>query len=509
MESKKNIPGQLLYLKDVNKSFDGVPALKNVSLKVNTGEVHALMGENGAGKSTLMKIITGIFNLDSGHLFFNGTERFFKSPSDALSAGICMVHQELNYFPDMTVAENIFMNREPAICLGVFVNYRKMRLMAKEIFAKNNIDIDPGSLMKDRSAAEKQIIEIIKAISQDASLIIMDEPTSALSAKEINQLFSVIKNLKQKGIAIIYISHRMEEIFSICDTITILRDGQFIDSRPLNDFTNQTLIQAMIGRELKQVFPVKTNLPGEVVLEIKEISKKNHFDKISFVAHKGEILGITGLMGAGRTELLECIFGIHKKDSGGVFINNKKVNPRTPLNAIKNKISLVTEDRKQKGLFLDGPVRQNITLCSLRNYCRFGQLLNLKAEKSAVDAMISKLNIKVSSARQITRTLSGGNQQKVVLAKWLLTDPEILFLDEPTLGVDIGARAEIYKLINQLAENGKTIVMISSDNSEILGLCDRVLVMCEGRITADMKIGNCTQENILQAAMLFQTKPHN
>jgi inositol transport system ATP-binding protein len=478
-----------------------VGALHKVRLEITRGEVHALMGENGAGKSTLMKILSGIVQKDSGTICLNGRLVNIKSPKEALDLGISMIHQELNPVRAMTVSENIFLGKEPCYRFTNVVNRKKQRELTLSLFRGMNIAINPDKKMAELSVAEMQLVEIIKAVSYNAGIIIMDEPTSAITGREVAKLFEIIRSLKSKGIAIIYISHKMDEIFRISDTITVLRDGQYIETRPAAQFDHDTLVKLMVGREISELFPKVNSAKGEVSLEVDGLSKHGLFQDISFKARKGEVLGFSGLMGAGRTEVMETFFGLRRADAGSVRINGEAVRIQSPADAIRKRVALITEDRQLKGLNLKASVRDNITLVSLKQFSRFGQVLQFQKENLAADREIEKLRIKTRHRNQTVKTLSGGNQQKVVLAKWLLNDPEIIILDEPTRGIDIGAKAEIYKIIVQLAGQGKTIIMISSELEEILGLCDRVIVLYHGKISGEFERGSFSQEKIIKAAM--------
>jgi inositol transport system ATP-binding protein len=490
-----------LRMEDISKSFSGVAALNRVSLKVARGEVHALMGENGAGKSTLMKILSGIHQKDRGNIYLNGRLVDIRSPREALDLGISMIHQELNPVRAMTVSENIFLGREPCHRFTNVVNRRKQRELTLALFREMDVAISPDKKMADLSVAEMQLVEIVKAVSYNSVIIIMDEPTSAITGREAAKLFDIIQSLKTRDIAVIYISHKMEEIFRIADTITVLRDGQYIGTRPAKEMDHDTLVKLMVGREISQLFPEVHSEKGCVSLEVEGLAKRGKFRDISFQARQGEVLGFAGLMGAGRTDIMETVFGMQRADAGRVRINGQEARIRSPADAIRLRMALITEDRQLKGLNLKASVKANITLANLKRFTRFGQMLRPNLENQAVDAELEKLRVKTRHRNQLINTLSGGNQQKVVLAKWLLNDPEIIILDEPTRGIDIGAKAEIYKIIAQLAEQGKTIVMISSELEEILGLCDRVVVLYHGKITAEFERGAFNQENIIKAAM--------
>lgn len=492
----------LLKMEGISKAFSGVPALQDVRLEVRKGEVHALMGENGAGKSTLMRILSGIVQRDQGNIELEGRSAEIKSPREALNLGISMIHQELNPVRAMTVAENIFLGKEPCYPFTGVVNRKKQREMTLELFRSMDIAVNPDSKMADLSLAETQLVEIVKAVSCQSRIIIMDEPTSAITGREVARLFEIIRGLKSRGIAIIYISHKMDEIFRISDTITVLRDGRYIETRPAKDLDHDTLVKLMVGRKISEMFPKRTVAPTpEVIFEVDHLSRRGVFENISFKVKKGEVFGVAGLMGAGRSEVMETVFGLRPADAGTVRIHGRDVRIKSPADGILHRIAFITEDRQLKGLNLKASVRENITLVNLKNFSLFGQLLQFKKENSVVDSEIERLRIKTRHRNQIVRTLSGGNQQKVVLAKWLITEPEIIILDEPTRGIDIGAKAEIYKIIAQLAEQGATVIMISSELEEILGMCDRVIVLYHGKITAEFAREAFNQENIIKAAM--------
>ncbi|WP_199616183.1 sugar ABC transporter ATP-binding protein [Paenibacillus alkalitolerans] len=489
----------ILELTDITKEFPGVKALDNIRLKVRKGTVHALMGENGAGKSTLMKIIFGIYTPDKGTVKFKGEELKLSGSRDALSRGISMIHQELTPVPYMTVAENIFLGREMTLGYG-WVNKKKMIDETRKLFDSLQIDIDPTAKMFELSIANMQMVEIAAAISHNADLIIMDEPTSAITDKEVEQLFRIIASLKEKGVTIIYISHKMDEIFRICDDITVFRDGRFIATRPAAELNQESLIQMMVGREIKQVFHKDEVEIGEVLLSVKQLTRNGKFRDISFEVRSGEILGIAGLMGAGRTEVIESIFGIYPPDSGEIYVKGKKVNIKTTRDAIKQKIGLLTEDRKITGAFLPLSVRDNMIMSSIDNYLNKFGFLKSKLVNDMCSAFVERLSIKTPNLSQKIVNLSGGNQQKVLLAKWLLNNPDILILDEPTRGIDVGAKSEIHKLMSRLAQTGKAIIMISSELPEILGMSDRIVVMHEGAKKGELIRAEASQEKIMELA---------
>ena len=500
----------VLEMNNMNKSFFKVKVLDDVTFNVKPGEVHALVGENGAGKSTLMKILMGIYERDSGEVIVSGETVVFQNPRQAINHGVSMIHQELNPVQDMEVSENIFLGREitqfRAGPLSV-VNKKEERIQTKALFAKMGILIDPKMLMRNLSVAQKQLVEIVKAISLSAKIVIMDEPTSAITDAEVKTLFEQIAKLKAQSVAIIYISHKMDEIFKIADRITVLRDGRLICTEEAGNLNNELLIKMMVGREITEFYPKQPVTPGNVVMELKDFCNEDQFQNISFSLHSGEILGVAGLVGAGRSELVECIFGINKHSSGEVHILGKKVNIRHPKDAIRNHVALITEDRKLTGLNLKSTVAENISLVGINSLSKFGIILNRK-EAVAVESQIKEMRIKVFSRNSLITSLSGGNQQKVVLSKWLLTQPDIIILDEPTRGIDVGAKRDIYVLMGELAKNGKAILMISSEIPELMGLSDRILVLAEGKLTGTLDRKDFTQENIMRLASKFEAARH-
>ncbi|MFO7316993.1 MAG: sugar ABC transporter ATP-binding protein [Bacilli bacterium] len=488
----------MIEMTGISKAFNGNAVLKNVQFNLKDGEIHALMGENGAGKSTLMKILGGIHSNDAGEIKVDGQPVHFKSPKDAEKHGIVIIHQELNILPDLTVAENLFLGKEKTFGFGILKN-KEMDQEAQELLAKLGLDIHPKTRAGDLSVGKQQIIEIAKAIASNAKYIIMDEPTAALTDREIRTLFETIRELKAKGISFVYISHRMEEIFSICDRITILRDGQYVGERNIPETNFDEIVAMMVGRELGERFPERKAEIGDVKLEVQNLTVKGLFENVSFNVRKGEVVGMAGLMGAGRTEVAETIFGYRRAHGGDILIDEKKVSIKTPIDAMKHKIGYVTEDRKTKGLVLDFSIQENVSLANLKKVSSSG-VVNKEKETSLVNQYIQQLKIRTSSPKQSAKSLSGGNQQKVVLAKWLGTEPEVLILDEPTRGVDIGAKKEIYQIINDLAQAGVAILMISSELPEIIGMADRVLVMHEGKITGQVSKEEMTQERIMHFA---------
>lgn len=488
----------ILVMEHISKAFPGVQALNDVQLTVRRGTVHALMGENGAGKSTLMKILIGMYIPDSGTINFAGKNVQIPDTETALKLGISMIHQELSPVPYMTVAENIFLGREPLGRMG-FIDKRKMIADTKALLDRLEINIDPMTVMKTLSVANTQMVEIAKAISYDASLIIMDEPTSAITEREVAHLFRMISTLKSKGVAIVYITHKMDEVFQIADDVTVFRDGKHISTLPAAQTDKNLLISMMVGRELTNIFP-KTDAPiGEIILSVRNLTRKGIVHDVNFDLRRGEILGLAGLMGAGRTEVIEGIFGIKEIDSGEITIKGKRVTIKSPADAIKNGLALLTEDRKLTGIMGVLPVRDNMTIASLSSFVVNG-LLNKRVIEDTCNREKGRLEIKTPTMDQTIRLLSGGNQQKVLVSRWLLTVPDILILDEPTRGIDVGAKSEIHRLMCQLANEGKAIIMISSELPEVLGMSDRVLVMHNGRIGGEFQRKDATQENIMRAA---------
>ncbi|MED4163301.1 sugar ABC transporter ATP-binding protein [Halalkalibacterium halodurans] len=489
----------LLEMVDITKEFPGVKALDRVQLKVRKGSVHALMGENGAGKSTLMKILIGMYKPNEGKIIFDGEEVTFNSINDALDKGISMIHQELSPIPEMTVAENIFLGREPTFGKSGLVDNKKLIEMTRNLLESLEINIDPRKKMGELSIANTQMIEIAKAISFHSKLVIMDEPTSAITEKEVAQLFKMIESLKKKGVAIIYITHKMSELDEVADDISVFRDGKYIGTDTAKNLTRDDLIKMMVGRELNQIFDKPEPKLGEVILSVKSLTKQDYFEDVSFEVRKGEIVGFAGLMGSGRTEVLETIFGVKEAESGEIFVNGQKARIKSPQDAVKNNMGFLTEDRKLTGLFLPLSVRENMITVNIDKYINMGWL-NGKRVKKDCEQQKQKLYIKTPSIEQIVENLSGGNQQKVLLARWLLKNPDILFLDEPTRGIDVGAKSEFYNLIFELASQGKAIVVVSSEMAEILGLCDRILVMHEGKVTGELTREEANQEKIMQYA---------
>ena len=489
----------MIEMTGITKAFSGNVVLRDVEFSLADGEIHALMGENGAGKSTMMKILTGIYTRDAGEVKVDGVPVHFQSPKEAENLGISVIHQELNILPHLSVAENLFLGKEKTIGRTGILKTRQMNKEATEILAKLGLHIDVRQPAGTLSVGKQQIIEIAKAINSNAKYIVMDEPTAALTDREIETLFVTIRELKAKGISFVYISHRMEEIFAICDRITILRDGEYVGVREIAKTTFDEIVQMMVGRELGERFPTRNCAIGDVQLEVKNLTNKGTFEDINFSLRKGEVLAVAGLMGAGRTEVAQTIFGYRPKTSGEMLINGEKVSITNPIQAMKQGIAFVTEDRKTEGLVLDFSIKDNMTLTSLQSISKAG-VIQTKKEYEETAKYIEQLKVRCAGAEQSVGSLSGGNQQKVVIAKWLRTKPDVLILDEPTRGVDIGAKKEIYTIINQLAEQGVAILMISSELPEVIGMADRVLVMHEGKQTAILSKEQLTQEAIMHYA---------
>ncbi|MGN5138544.1 galactose/methyl galactoside ABC transporter ATP-binding protein MglA [Aeromonas sp. 164P] len=493
----------LLEMIDVSKSFPGVKALDNVNLRVRPHSVHALMGENGAGKSTLLKCLFGIYEKDQGKIFFKGQEINFTSSKEALENGVSMVHQELNLVLQRSVMDNMWLGRYPT--KGWFIDHGKMYDDTKRIFDELDIDIDPKVKVATLSVSQMQMIEIAKAFSYDAKIVIMDEPTSSLTEKEVNHLFKIINKLKDKGCGIVYISHKMEEIFQLCDEITILRDGQWVATQPLKGMTMDQIIGMMVGRELTQRFPEKTNQPKEVILEIEHLTAKNQpsIQDITFNLHKGEILGIAGLVGAKRTDIVETLFGIRDRSQGSIKLHGKEVANHNAHEAIRNGFALVTEERRSTGIYSRLDIAFNSLIANMDSYKGAMGLLSDNKMKSDTQWVIDSMRVKTPTQQTQIGSLSGGNQQKVIIGRWLLTQPEILMLDEPTRGIDVGAKFEIYQLILELAKKDKGIIIISSEMPELLGITDRIMVMSNGRVAGIVNTKETDQSEILRLASLY------
>lgn len=491
----------ILKMTDIVKTFSGVKALDGAALELKAGEVHALMGENGAGKSTLMKILTGIHQRDSGDIEVFGEKVDFRNVKESQEKGIAIIHQELNMMKDLTVAQNIFIGREKL--KGIYIDDREMEREAKKLLEYVGVDISPRKRLGDLTVGKQQMVEIAKAISLNSKLLVLDEPTAALTSVEVDDLFRIMDELKAKGIGMIYISHRMDEIKRISDRVTVMRDGEYIGTVNTNETDNEEIVRMMVGRVIYGKVKEKSNCPenAPVVLEVKNLNVGETVKNVSFSLKKGEILGFSGLMGAGRTEVARAVFGADKRNNGEIKINGKIVNISTPEEAVKNGICYISEDRKRFGLLLNKSVTENSVLASIPKFIKLGFIDDFGATRVAKDVN-KKLRTKTSSMSQLLRNLSGGNQQKVVVARWLIRDADIFIFDEPTRGIDIGAKSEMYELMEDLVKKGKSIIMISSELAEIQRLSDRVIVMCEGRITAELPIKEATQEKIMKYAMM-------
>ncbi|WP_282022775.1 sugar ABC transporter ATP-binding protein [Priestia flexa] len=487
-----------IKMSNIYKAFGANQVLSGVDFELLPGEVHALMGENGAGKSTLMNILTGLHKRDEGRIEIDGQERYFSNPKEAEQEGVTFIHQELNVWPHMTVLENLFIGKELYSPLGI-LKTKEMKEQAKKQFDHLAVTIPLEQEASLCSVGEQQMIEIAKALMTNAKVIIMDEPTAALTDREIEKLFEVINGLRAQGVSIVYISHRMEEIFTICDRITVMRDGKTVDTTPILETSFDDVVRKMVGRSLTDRFPSRQTKIGETVLELKSLTRKHAFHDISFSVKSGEVVGVAGLMGAGRTEIMRAIFGLDAIDSGEVWVNNKPVKIKTPDEAVKYGIGFITEDRKDEGLVLDFSIRENIALPNLKSFSTKGMIAE-KSEREFVELLIKRLTIKTQSAEISAGSLSGGNQQKVVIAKWIGIGPKILILDEPTRGVDVGAKREIYQLMNELTERGVAIIMVSSELPEVLGMSDRVLVIHEGKLAGELSKEEATQEKIMTYA---------
>jgi methyl-galactoside transport system ATP-binding protein/inositol transport system ATP-binding protein len=493
----------VLETRDIKKVFPGVVALDKISLKFRPGSVHSLMGENGAGKSTLMKILSGMYKATEGVMLYKGAETEFNGPVESIRLGIAMIHQELSPVPHRSVMENVWLGREPMIPMTPLVDHKKMYDETKKLLDDLELSIDPREQMVKLTVAKMQMVEIAKAVSYNSEVVIMDEPTSSLTKKEVEHLFKIIGRLKAQGKAIIYISHKMDEIFAISDEVSVLRDGRFVGSYNAADLNTDKLIALMVGRELNDLFP-KVECPiTDVKLKVENLSSPGAFENVSFDVRKGEIVGFAGLVGAGRTEVMESLFGMRHKSSGTISIDGKAVTIDTPEEAIKQHMALLTEDRRLSGIFPMLDIKDNMVMAVIDKYRnRFMKLLNHKHIRDDCNEYKTKISVKTPSLEQKIMNLSGGNQQKVLVARWLLTDPDILILDEPTRGIDVGAKAEIHTLITNLAAKGKAIILVSSELPEILGMSDRIVVMCEGKITGIVNRKDATQESIMKYATL-------
>jgi len=498
----------VLEMSGISKSFPGVKALDHVGIRVRPGTVHALMGENGAGKSTLMKCLFGIYHMDEGEVLLNGEKVTIINPDDALHKGLAMVHQELQPIPERSIAENIFCGRFITKKYGPLqvVDHKSMYEEAGRLLKEVHMEYDPKKKLGTLSISQMQSVEIAKAVSMDAKVVIMDEPTSSLTETEVEALFRIINELRSKGVAIIYISHKMDEILRISDEVTIMRDGQYVGTWLSKEMTTDMIIAKMVGRELTNIYPPRDNRPGEVILEVKNLTSilPNSFKDVSLKLRRGEILGLGGLVGAQRTELMEAIFGIRHTTSGEIIYKGKPLKIKRPQDAIRNGIGLITEDRRGTGIFGVLSIADNVAIASIEQYLDAGFILNTKKVEKLVQENVEKLSIKTPSSKTLIQSLSGGNQQKVIISRWLANNPDILIMDEPTRGIDVGAKYEIYQIMIQLAKQGKAIVMISSEMSELLGMSDRIAVMCNGQITGEMTGDEATQEKIMYYATKFE-----
>ena len=494
----------LLQMVDISKSFPGVKALDQVSLNVHRGTVHALMGENGAGKSTLMKCLFGIYSKDSGKIYLEGKEIDFKSSREALDNGVAMVHQELNQALKRSVMDNIWLGRYPTILGGLAVNEKKMYQDTMAVFEELDIHVDPYQIMSTMPVSQRQMVEIAKAVSYNSKVIVFDEPTSSLTEEEVEHLFKIINMLRDRGVGIIYISHKMAEIKRISDYITVMRDGQWVATERAENLEMNDIIRLMVGRELTNQFPPKTNVPGEVYLKVEGVTGMyNQLKNVSFEARRGEVLGLAGLDSSGRTETLESIFGIRTRKEGTISLEGKPCLNRNAQESIKNGFALLTEERRATGIFGCLSIKDNTVISSLKRHLRCGLWLNEKSQREDTQYYIDAMHTKTPSQETKIRALSGGNQQKVIIGRWLLTEPEVLLLDEPTRGIDVGAKYEIYQLILDLANKGKTVIMVSSEMPELLGVCDRIVVMSGGRVAGEVDARNTTQEEIMTLAAKY------
>lgn len=498
MENKEYI----LEMKNIVKTFPGVKALDNAQLKVRPGTVHALMGENGAGKSTLMKCLFGIYIEDEGEILIEGKKTTFKSPKEALEHGVAMVHQELNQVMKRDVADNMLLGRYPK--KGIFVNQKKMYDYTQKVFDDIGINIDPKEIVENLSVAKRQLVEIAKAVSYNAKILVLDEPSSSLTDTEVEILFEIIRKLRDRGVGIIYISHKMDEILAISDEVTIMRDGQWIATEPANELDTDKIISLMVGRTLENVYPDKTNKPGDTLMEVKNLTAKYMpgVKYASFTLRKGEILGVAGLVGAGRSEMVETLFGIRTVESGEIYLHGEKITNKHSKDGIRNGFALVTEERRATGIFPYADITFNTTIASLEKYKK-SLLLSDNMMKEVTDKQVMGLSVKTPNNQTLIRTLSGGNQQKVIFGRWLLTDPEILLLDEPTRGIDVGAKFEIYQLIINLANEGKGVIVVSSEMPELFGICDRIMVMSDGRVAGIEDVKDLDQNKVMALATKY------
>ncbi|HET9169212.1 MAG TPA: sugar ABC transporter ATP-binding protein [Actinospica sp.] len=488
----------VLALEGVSKSFGAVRALRSVSLELFAGEAHALAGENGAGKSTLIKVLAGVHRPDEGTVLLDGAPVEFAGPGDARDAGVAVIYQEPTLFPDLSVAENIFMGRQPKRSLGR-VDHRAVREAAAALFARLGVAMDPDRPARGLSIADQQLVEIAKALSFDARVLIMDEPTAALTGSEVARLFAVVRTLREQGAAVLFISHRLEEVFALCQRVTTLRDGARVAGEPVEGLTESDLVERMVGRALDELYPKQDTTVGEVALRVSRLTREGVFTDVSFDVRGGEIVGLAGLVGAGRSEVARAVFGVDRWDAGSVTVGGRELRPGSPSLAMAAGLALVPEDRRAQGLVMEMTIERNIGLSGLKATSRAG-LMSRRAERDRALDWATKLQVKYARLGDLVGTLSGGNQQKVVLAKWLATNPSVLIVDEPTRGIDVGTKAEVHRLLSSLAAEGVAVLMISSDLPEILGMADRVLVMHEGRIAAEIPRAQATEQSVMAAA---------
>ena len=488
----------VLALEGVSKSFGAVRALRSVSLRLYAGEAHALAGENGAGKSTLIKTLAGVHRPDEGTVLLDGAPVEFAGPADARDAGVAVIYQEPTLFPDLSVAENIFMGRQPRRSFGR-VDHRAVRSAASALFARLGVAMDPDRPARGLSIADQQLVEIAKALSFDARVLIMDEPTAALTGSEVARLFAVVRTLREQGAAVLFISHRLEEIFALCQRVTTLRDGAWVASEPVDGLTEADLVERMVGRKLDELYPKQPAVVGEVALEVSRLTREGVFTDVSFQVRHGEIVGLAGLVGAGRSEVARAVFGVDRWDAGGVTVGGRALRPGSPSLAMAAGLALVPEDRRAQGLVMQMSIERNIGLSGLADTSTAG-LMSRRGERDRALDWATRLRVKYARLGDLVGTLSGGNQQKVVLAKWLATNPSVLIVDEPTRGIDVGTKAEVHRLLSRLAADGVAVLMISSDLPEILGMADRVLVMHEGRISAEIPRAEATEQSVMAAA---------
>ena len=492
----------VLELRHIVKVFPGVRALDDVSLTIKRGTIHALCGENGAGKSTLMKILSGVYTKDEGEILINGVPAQIRSPADSERIGISVIYQELANIPELNVSQNVNLGKELSNGARILLDTKRMEQKTRSLLDRFQLQVGVRQKIDQLTVGQQQMVEIAKAFGSNAWIVVMDEPTSAITEADKENLFKIIRELKENNIAVVYISHRMSEIFEIADEITILRDGRQVIAGPVSEFDENKVIRHMVGRELNDIFTREKGAPGEEVLRVENLSRKGAFEPISFSVHAGEVLGFSGLMGAGRTEIMRCIFGLDRPDSGAIYLGGKKLEIRCPLDAIKAGIAMVSEDRRREGIIPHMTVRENTTLAALPWISRFGWI-DAKKDLSITEEYIDSLNVKTPSTEQLIMNLSGGNQQKVCLAKWLNRSPKVVILDEPTRGIDVGAKYEIYQLIQDLAKQGKAVVMVSSEMPELLGVCNRIVVMSGGRVAGEVDADNTTQEEIMTLAAKY------